>query len=106
MDKFTTMVKEMKSLPLEEQEKLIEEKKQSCICPSCPSYNKCAIVEREKLFCMIGRSFMCISYEEGCNCPTCPIAKDLGLEYKYYCTRGDEKGQRYENVAWGSTMVE
>ncbi|HWQ66001.1 MAG TPA: DUF2769 domain-containing protein [Methanospirillum sp.] len=106
MDNFEKIVKEMKKLPLAEQEKLLEEKKKLCICPSCPSFNKCAIVEREKLFCMIGKSFLCISYEEGCNCPDCPISKEAGLQYKYFCTRGDEKGQRYENVAWGSTLSE
>ncbi len=79
MDKFVSLVKEMKSLPLAEQEKLIEEKKKVCICPTCPSFNKCAIVEREKLFCLLGKSFLCISFEEGCNCPTCPIAKEAGL---------------------------
>ncbi len=104
MDKFVSLVKEMKNLPLAEQEKLIEEKKEACICPKCPSFNKCAIVEREKLFCLLGRSFLCISYEEGCNCPTCPIAKEAGLEHKYFCTRGDEKGQRYEKSVWGSTI--
>jgi hypothetical protein len=100
LDKFEELVKEIKSLPLEEREKFIEEKKKSCICATCPSYNKCAIVEREKLFCLIGRSFMCISYEEGCLCETCPVAKEYGLKYQYFCTRGDEKGQRYENSSW------
>ncbi len=106
MDKFMAMAKEMKSLSQADQEKFLEEKKKSCNCPTCPSFNKCSIVEREKLFCLIGKSFLCISFEEGCNCPTCPIAKDAGMEYKYFCTRGDEKGQRYENEVWGSTLTE
>lgn len=104
MEKFVTLVKEMKSLPPAEKEKLLEEKKKECICPTCPSYNKCAIVEREKLFCLIGGSFLCISYEEGCKCSECPLSKELGFEYKYFCIRGDEKGQRYENSVWGSTL--
>ena len=105
MDTFEKFVRYMKEIPLSEQEKMIEEKKGRCICPTCPSFNKCAIVEREKLFCMLGQSFLCISYEEGCKCQDCPLAKELGLQYKYYCTRGDEKGQRYLNSVWGSTLV-
>ena len=50
MDVFNTFVRDLKKLPAEERDKIIEEKKTKCICPTCPSYNKCAIVEREKLF--------------------------------------------------------
>lgn len=100
MDAFDIFTRDLKKLPAEEQDKIIEEKKKSCICATCPSYNKCAIVEREKLFCMIGQSFLCISYEEGCKCEDCPVAKEYGLKYNYFCTRGDEKGQRYMNAAW------
>lgn len=106
MDAFETFTKKFKDLPLEEQEKIIEDQKASCICPTCPSYNKCAIVEREKLFCMIGKSFMCISYQEGCKCKECPIHAEYGLENKYYCIHGDEKGQRYMRSVWGSTLSE
>jgi hypothetical protein len=105
METYNNFEKELKKLPIEEREKLIEEKKAKCICPTCPSYNKCAIVEREKLFCMIGRSFLCISFEEGCKCDECPIKKEYKLKYNYFCTRSDEKGQRYLNSVWGSTLV-
>lgn len=105
MDTFDQIVKDLRQLPANEKEKLIEEKKAKCICPGCPSFNKCAIVEREKLFCLIGQSFLCISFEEGCKCPDCGLAKEMGLQYKYYCTRGDEKGQRYLNSVWGSTIT-
>jgi hypothetical protein len=106
MDTFNTFVRDLKKLPAPEKEKILDEKKTKCICPTCPTYNKCAIVEREKLFCMIGQSFLCISFEEGCKCKECPIKTEYGLEYKYYCTRGDEKGQRYLNSVWGSTLEE
>ncbi|WP_067047442.1 DUF2769 domain-containing protein [Methanofollis ethanolicus] len=40
-----------------------------------------------------------------CICPTCPVARDMGLKYTFFCTRGAEKAQRYEHTVWGTKMV-
>ena len=106
MDEFDKTMKELKKLSADEREKILKEKKSQCICPTCPTYTHCSLNEQEKLFCAIGKSFMCISYEKGCICNDCQIKKDLGLKYTYYCSRGDEKGLRYEHSVWGSTMVD
>lgn len=105
MDAFDETMKAMKAMSAEEREKVITEKKKICICPTCPTYTHCSLNEGEKLFCATGKSFMCISFEKGCICPDCPVKKELGLKYKYFCSRGDEKGQRYEHSVWGSTLA-
>jgi hypothetical protein len=62
-----------------------------CICPDCPTYNKCAEAAGELLYCFLGRSPECITSEDlGCFCPDCPIAARAGLENLFYCTRGTE----------------
>lgn len=106
MDVFDTTMKELKKLNPDEREKVLEPKRNLCICPKCPTYTSCSLNEQEKFFCATGKSFMCISFEKGCICPDCQVKKDLGLKYNYYCSRGDEKGQRYEHSVWGSTLVE
>lgn len=106
MDIFDKTMKDMKNLSAIEQGKILEEKKAQCICQTCPTYTSCSLNEQEKFFCGIGKSFMCISYEKECICQKCQVKKDLGLTYKYYCSRGDEKGQRYQNSVWGSTLAE
>lgn len=106
MDVFDTKMKEFRKLPKAEQDKITEQKKAICPCPSCPTYTRCSINQEEKLFCMLGKSFMCISFQEGCICPECQVSKDMGLRNKYFCIHGDEKGQRYEKSVWGSTLVE
>jgi hypothetical protein len=105
VDTFETTLQEMKKMAPEEQKAVMEEKKAMCTCPTCPSYTTCAKNGNELMFCATGKSFMCIPYEKGCICPTCPVAKDLGLKYSSFCTRGSEKAQRYENTLWGSKMV-
>jgi hypothetical protein len=105
MDTFDMMQKKMKEMAPEEMKKQIESLKAMCTCPGCPSYNTCAKNAKESLFCAMGKSFMCISEEKGCICPTCPVAKTLGLKNKFFCNRGAEKAQRYEHTLWGSTMV-
>ncbi|HUU74762.1 MAG TPA: DUF2769 domain-containing protein [Methanoregulaceae archaeon] len=105
MSKFEENMQAMAKMSKEEQEKKIEMLKGMCQCPTCPSYNTCAKNSKEILFCSTGKSFMCISEEKGCVCPTCPVAPQIGLKYTFFCTRGAEKSQRYENTLWGSTMV-
>ena len=67
--------------------------KKRCICPDCPSYDECAKMDGELLFCSYGRSQKCIENEKGCTCPDCPVFKKLELKNSYYCTRGSEREQ-------------
>lgn len=106
MDVFDTTMKELKKLSISERERILEEKKGQCICPACPTYTSCSLNEQEKFFCGTGKSFMCISYEKECICLKCQVQKELGLKYKLYCSRGDEKGLRYEHSVWGSTLAD
>ena len=65
--------------------------KQMCICGTCPSY---VPEETEKSFChpLVSKSKL-ITQEKGCNCPGCPVYKDMGLKNGYYCTRKSELEQ-------------
>jgi hypothetical protein len=85
--------------------KAIEENNKLCTCPSCPTYNKCAKNAKELLFCVTGKSFMCISDDKGCICPTCPVTEVIGLKQTSFCIKGSEKAQRYESAIWGTKMV-
>jgi hypothetical protein len=76
-----------------------------CTCPSCPTYTRCAGDVRERLFCLKGKSFMCIPDEKGCICPGCPVAVKYGLTHTLFCQRGNEKTQRYEHGLWGTRMI-
>ena len=105
MDKFEETAKMMAKMPPAEMMKAIEMKKEMCTCPKCPTYTNCAKNAKELLFCNAGKSFMCISDEKGCICPTCPVAMEMGLKHKFFCTKGSEKAQRYEGTLWGTKMV-
>lgn len=105
MDKFEQAVQAMAKMPPGELMKAMEENNRLCTCPSCPTYNNCAKKGKELMFCATGKSFMCISEDKGCICPTCPITGTLGLKYKSYCTKGSEKAQRYEHTIWGSKII-
>jgi hypothetical protein len=105
MDTFEKMMKAMNDMPQDEVQKTVKELKAMCVCPQCPNYNDCAKKAGEALFCATGRSFMCISDEKGCSCPGCPVTAKLGLKYSFFCTRGSEKAQRYENTLWGATLA-
>gem|GEM_PF-5234068 len=59
---FYTFMWNLKKLSAEEQAKIFEEKSK-CICVNWPGYNICAIIEREKLFCIIRLIFLCTSYK-------------------------------------------
>jgi hypothetical protein len=105
MDTFEQKMEAMMKMPPDEQAKMVENLRSRCQCPGCPSYNDCAKNAGESLFCSTGKSFMCISNEAGCVCPTCPVAADMGLKYNYFCTRGAEKALRYEHTVWGASLV-
>lgn len=61
-----------------------------CVCRMCPTYHDCG---EPLAFCVwpVGPS-ACITVEQGCICPGCPVYVEG--EYTgegYYCIRGPEK---------------
>jgi hypothetical protein len=105
MDKFEQMMKNVKGMSPKELVAAEEKFKGMCNCPGCPTHNKCAKNAKELLFCITGKSFMCISEDKGCICPSCPVAAEFGLKNKSFCLKGAEKSQRYEHALWGTKMV-
>jgi len=105
MDKFEQIARMMAKMPMEENMKAMQMKMSMCTCPGCPTYTSCARNAKEVLFCNTGKSFMCISEEKKCICPTCPVAIDMGLKHSSFCTRGSEKAQRYEGAIWGTKVL-
>ncbi len=67
-----------------------------CICEHCPTYIPEETVEG---FCypLVGKSTV-ISQEKGCDCPKCPVYKNMAMKNGYYCTRGSELGQEASKV--------
>jgi hypothetical protein len=49
---------------------------------------------------MKGKRFMCITEAKECTCPSCPVTKEYGLKNKFFCMKGAEKAQRFENKIW------
>jgi hypothetical protein len=95
MDKFDQTVKSLMAVSLRERTTKIETLKSMCPCPGCPTYNACAKNAKEMLFCLIGKSFHCITQDKGCICPSCPLAKDAGITLDRFCLKGSEFEQRY-----------
>lgn len=104
MDTFEKTMESISKKSKKEQADLIADFKSKCPCPGCPTYNNCASKAGEKLFCVTGKSFMCISDDKGCTCPQCPIGKEVGLKHQKFCLKGSEMAQRYENTLWGTSL--
>jgi len=104
MDTFEKTMESISKKSKKEQADLIADFKSKCLCPTCPTYNNCASKAGEKLFCVTGKSFMCISEDKGCFCPQCPIGKEVGLKHQKFCLKGSEMAQRYENTLWGTSL--
>jgi hypothetical protein len=104
MDKFEQIMKAGKDMSPAEAKGATEKLINICTCPTCPTYNRCAKNANEIFFCGTGRSFMCISEEKGCICPSCPVTRELGLKYTFFCTKGAEKTIRYERSLWGTKI--
>ncbi len=104
MDKFEQIMKAGKDMPPAEMKTAMEKMISMCTCPTCPTYNRCAKNAKEIFFCGTGKSFMCISEEKGCICPSCPVTTELGLKYTFFCTKGAEKTIRYERALWGTKI--
>lgn len=105
MKKFEEMMQSMAKMSPAEREESTRKLAATCICPSCPSYTRCAKDAHEMMFCANGKSFMCIPSEKGCVCPNCPVTSELGLKNTSFCTRGSEKAQRYEHALWGTKII-
>jgi Protein of unknown function (DUF2769) len=76
---------------------LMDEKRSACRCQACPSYNRCALEHHELLYCITGKSMLCISEDSGCTCRNCSVMTELGLMYHDFCMKGGEAAQRYEH---------
>jgi hypothetical protein len=96
MDKFEQLMHDVSEMSAGDQNKAVEDYKSSCICHTCATYNQCAKDANEKLFCVTGKSFDCITEPKGCECPYCPLAKslDIGVKHNTYCLNGSEMEQR------------
>ena len=95
-DAFVGTMKGLMTMPRNEVNAKVAELGKMCICGRCPTYNNCAKVAGENLFCYHGTSFNCITEPNGCLCPGCPVTKPLGLKFQGYCATGTEKAQRFD----------
>jgi glucose/arabinose dehydrogenase len=59
-----------------------------CICPNCPSYDKCMTGKMEKLYCAVGKS-VCMIEKKGCICGECPVASEYKISGFYFCDKGE-----------------
>jgi len=99
-DYFEMMLRSL-NLTSEEREMVMEKRKAQCICDLCPTYQACKgdpkKVDGECAFCTLGAS-TCIDSEVECLCSTCPLSREMGLAYSFYCTRGSETQQKIRDV--------
>ena len=42
MDKFDQLIEELKQMTYNDRNNTVKKYKESCICETCPTYNKCA----------------------------------------------------------------
>ncbi len=98
MDKFESTMASLAKMKDSERAKALGNLRSMCICADCPTYTECAKKAQESFFCGIGGSFVCISKEIDCLCPTCPVTAEIGLTNNFFCTRGSAKAQRWD--AW------
>jgi hypothetical protein len=101
LDPFEAHCRMMAECTPEQRRQMIEEQRARCLCPTCPTYTDCARKNEEKLFCEVGGSPRCITFERGCLCPTCPVHTEFKMKHNTYCINGAEKAQRYEREVWG-----
>ena len=105
MDKFDQIMQNLEKMPQDEKVKLIGAEKAKCICGTCPSYTDCAKNANEGFYCVVGRSFICITHDKGCTCRSCPVTSGLGLRFHDCCLKGSEKAQRYEKIVGGTKIL-
>jgi hypothetical protein len=97
MDAFEQWLNRSWEKNAKERKQITLKKREICLCPECPSYNRCAREHDELLYCITGKSMLCISEDAGCTCKKCPVTRDLGLMYHDFCLKGGEAAQRYEH---------
>ncbi len=95
MDAYDRKLPEFSDGSGRDRARVITPLKTLCNCPQCPTHTECAKKAMETLFCVTGRSFICMSEDRGCLCPVCPVASQLGLTRDFFCLRGSEAEQRY-----------
>ena len=76
---------------MKKMEEILPMVKEKCICKTCPTY-----VKEDKVigYChpFISKSEV-IKEERGCNCPRCPVYKEMEMKNGYFCTRMSELEQ-------------
>jgi len=85
------------SLQKDNKKAFMEEQRIACICPKCPSYNQCADQGGELVYCITGKSPVCITQDRGCICRKCSVTPEIGLMYHDFCFKGSEVAQRSEH---------
>jgi len=85
------LTEEEADVKIAEAEEKLPMVKNMCICKPCPSY---VADETELGFChpLVGKSKI-ITKEKGCDCPKCPVYKEMSLKNGYYCMRKSEMEQ-------------
>lgn len=68
----------------------IDENADRCLCPGCPTHNRCMNNNEERLFCSQGKT-ECELEKRGCLCGTCPVEREYELYDFYYCANGAAK---------------
>ncbi len=66
-----------------------------CICRDCPTYASLGEPDTYIVYChpLRGKSKK-ITEEVGCQCPDCPVWKEMKFTKDYFCTRGTEEQQK------------
>jgi hypothetical protein len=60
---------------------------ESCICPTCPTYDDCMRSQSERLFCSRGAT-ACTPTSKRCMCGECPVWDSYSLNSYYFCLEG------------------
>jgi hypothetical protein len=96
MDRFETFMSGYRTLGHGARADSLADLAPECCCPECPTYNDCTEGAGERLYCLVGRSFGCVTEDLGCVCPGCAVHRELDLHYKDFCLKGPEAARRYE----------
>jgi hypothetical protein len=80
MDKLSQM-------PEKERIKATNENRCCASAPHAQHITTGAKHNMEALYCLEGKSVVCITKQSGCICPACPVTDKLGLEKDYFCTK-------------------
>jgi hypothetical protein len=96
MDKFEQTMQNMMKMPPQEGMKTLQAVMDKCMCGGCPTYTNAARASGESFFCGTGKSFRHITTKVNCLCAGCPVKSDLGLKHDFFCLKGSEKTQRYD----------